>query len=142
MKAAARVLGALPGRHWRCGWLSPSLRRARVVRIRVATKATINDIGETTFQTPKGLCFRMTLRLFALIVCTPERMRAHLGQGHDVQGSVELAIAEPRQAVAHDVSARGFQWRHPTVRGKVLPRLNATWPRYGRDGRIWSVRRS
>ncbi len=110
MQTTSRVLASLPGRHWCCGWSRPSISCARVVRIGVATKTPVNDVGQATFQTAQCFGLRVTLRLHALVVRTPEWMRAGLGQRHRVQRSVELAIAEPRQAVAHDSSCLS-RWR-------------------------------
>jgi hypothetical protein len=60
VEPSPRVLGPLPGRHW-CGrWSSLSVSRTCAVRIGVAPKAAVHDVGQTSFQAPQSFGLRMT----------------------------------------------------------------------------------
>ena len=55
---------------------------------------------------------------FALVVAAAGTVVADLGQGHDVQGVVELAVTGAGEPVAHDVAGGHLDRRHAAEGGE------------------------
>jgi hypothetical protein len=75
--------------------------RARLaVGASVADKTAVDGVGELSFQASQ--CFPVALAggAFALVVGTSGGVVGDLGDGHDVQAGVELAVSGAGEAVA------------------------------------------
>ena len=61
---------------------------------------SIYQVGEAPFQTPHGFVVAFAFGSFPQVVGPARGVLADLGDGHDVQAAVELAIAGARKSVA------------------------------------------
>ena len=60
----------------------------------------MHQVGEAPFQTPHGFVVSFALGSFPQVVGPAGGVLADLGDGHDVQAEVELAIAGARKPPA------------------------------------------
>jgi hypothetical protein len=95
-----------------------SSRARLIVGVRVAQKAAVNSVGELSFQAAQGFPVAFPGCAFALVMGPTGGVVADLGDGHDVQAGIELAVSCAGQPVAHDVTGGHLDRRGAGVGSK------------------------
>ena len=85
----------------------------------VAEELVVDDIGQASLGAAERLFIGVALGAFAEVVGAPGGMLTGLGDGHDVQGEVELAVAGAREPMTDDVAAGGFDPGDPALGGEA-----------------------
>ncbi len=75
--------------------------RARLLFECVADQLSVHDVGPAAFQAAHGFVVIFAFGSFPQVVAPAGGIVADLGDGHDVQAEIELAIASAGKPVAH-----------------------------------------
>jgi hypothetical protein len=96
--------------------------RARLLFDCVADQLSVHDVGQAAFQAAHGFVVIFAFGSFPQVVAPAGGVVADLGDGHDVEAEIELAIASAGKPVAHhlagghlDGGGRRSRWKAITV---------------------------
>ena len=78
--------------------------RARLLFDCVADQLSVHDVGQAAFQAAHGFVVIFAFGSFPQVVGPAGGIVADLGDGHDVQAEIELAIASAGKPVAHHLA--------------------------------------
>ena len=81
-----------------------SSRARRRSGARLALQVAVDGVRQPSFQTAQGFLMALPRRAFALVIGLSGGVAADLGDRHDVQTEVELAVPGPRKSMAHDIT--------------------------------------
>jgi hypothetical protein len=85
----------------------------------VVEQLAINNIGEPSLEAAERFFLGVAFGPLAEIIRAAGGVPARLAGRHDMQRIVELPITSPREPMADDIAARGFNRRHSTVGREV-----------------------
>ncbi len=91
----------------------------------VGQQPLVDDVRQLTFEAASGLGGCLCLAELPPVVILSGTRVAGLAHGDDVDGSIELVVARPGQAVPAVVAAGRFDWRGAAVAGVVVPAREA-----------------
>ena len=78
--------------------------RARLLFGCVADQLSVHDVGQAAFQAAHGFVVIFAFGSFPQVVGPAGGIVADLGDGHDVEAEIELAIASAGKPVAHHLA--------------------------------------
>ena len=100
-----------------------SSRTRLAVGVSVADEAAVDGVGELSFQASQGFPVAFAGGAFALVAGTSGGVVGDLGDGHDVQAAVELAVPAAGQPVAeHHSRDLGRGQRHRRITSRLPQR--------------------
>ena len=100
-------------------------RGGLISRSGIAEELPIDDIGQAPLETAQGFFVGMTFGAFAEVVGASGGMLPRLGDRHDVQGEVELAITGARESMTDDVATGSLDRGDPALGGEAGGRREA-----------------
>ena len=95
-----------------------SSRARRRSGARLALQVAVDGVGQPSFQTAQGFFVTLPSRAFALVIGSSGGVAADLGDRHDVQTEVELAVPGPRKSMTHDITRGHLDQGGAGVRGE------------------------
>ena len=100
--------------------------RARLLCDCVADQLSVHEVGQAAFQAAHGFVVIFAFGSFPQVIGPAGGIVADLGEGHDVQAEIELAIAGAGKPVAHHLAGGHLDGGGAGVTGERGGRAEAT----------------